>query len=101
VSSACSFAQDAAGVGLGGARKTNPSFSHTNTCRPTPQYGGGKSTGFGLIYDNIPAAKQFEPKFRLIRVGGPDMQAIARLGEGSPRLSLCMHEGGRRGQSAG
>lgn len=32
------------------------------------QFGGGKSTGFGLIYDNIPAAKQFEPKYRLIRV---------------------------------
>ncbi|RRR13592.1 hypothetical protein CVV73_26615, partial [Enterobacter hormaechei] len=33
------------------------------------QFGGGKSTGFGLIYDNIPAAKQFEPKYRLIRNG--------------------------------
>jgi small subunit ribosomal protein S24e len=32
------------------------------------QFGGGKSTGFGLIYDDLKAAKQFEPKYRLIRV---------------------------------
>eukprot|EP00197_Chlamydomonas_leiostraca_P002766 CAMPEP_0202857068 /NCGR_PEP_ID=MMETSP1391-20130828/147_1 /ASSEMBLY_ACC=CAM_ASM_000867 /TAXON_ID=1034604 /ORGANISM="Chlamydomonas leiostraca, Strain SAG 11-49" /LENGTH=131 /DNA_ID=CAMNT_0049535825 /DNA_START=33 /DNA_END=428 /DNA_ORIENTATION=+ len=33
------------------------------------QFGGGKSTGFGLIYDDVKAAKQFEPKYRLIRNG--------------------------------
>jgi ribosomal protein S24E len=32
------------------------------------QFGGGKSTGFGLIYDSVDAAKKFEPKYRLIRV---------------------------------
>ena len=32
------------------------------------QFGGGKSTGFGLIYDTLEAAKRFEPKYRLIRV---------------------------------
>ena len=32
------------------------------------QFGGGKSTGFGLIYDDLKAAKQFEPKYRLVRV---------------------------------
>lgn len=32
------------------------------------QFGGGKSTGFCLIYDNIQAAKKIEPKFRLARV---------------------------------
>ena len=31
------------------------------------QFGGGKSTGFGLIYDNVEVAKKFEPKYRLIR----------------------------------
>ncbi|KAF8696268.1 hypothetical protein HU200_037171 [Digitaria exilis] len=34
-------------------------------------FGGGKSTGFGLIYDNLEAAKKFEPKYRLIRVWTP------------------------------
>jgi small subunit ribosomal protein S24e len=32
------------------------------------QFGGGKSTGFGLIYDNLQAAKKYEPKHRLVRV---------------------------------
>ena len=31
-------------------------------------FGGGKSTGFGLIYDNLEAAKKLEPKYRQIRV---------------------------------
>lgn len=31
-------------------------------------FGGGKSTGFGLIYDSVETAKKYEPKYRLIRV---------------------------------
>ena len=30
-------------------------------------FGGGKSTGFGLIYDTMDFAKKFEPKYRLLR----------------------------------
>ncbi|KAK0608601.1 hypothetical protein LWI29_033176 [Acer saccharum] len=30
-------------------------------------FGGGKSTGFGLIYDSVENAKKYEPKYRLIR----------------------------------
>ncbi|KAH8972641.1 hypothetical protein BDL97_01G001500 [Sphagnum fallax] len=33
------------------------------------KFGGGKSTGFSLIYDSVDAAKKFEPKYRLIRNG--------------------------------
>jgi len=33
------------------------------------KFGGGRSTGFGLIYDNVKAAQQIEPKFRLVRQG--------------------------------
>ena len=33
-------------------------------------FGGGKSTGFGLIYDSQEAAKKLEPKYRQIRVRG-------------------------------
>ena len=33
------------------------------------QYGGGKTTGFGLIYDSPEAMKKFEPQYRLVRVG--------------------------------
>jgi len=32
-------------------------------------FGGGKSTGFALIYDDAAALKEFEPKYRLIRSG--------------------------------
>lgn len=31
-------------------------------------FGGGKSTGFALIYDTLDHAKKFEPKYRLQRV---------------------------------
>ncbi|PHH72443.1 hypothetical protein CDD80_4546 [Ophiocordyceps camponoti-rufipedis] len=33
------------------------------------QYGGGKTTGFALIYDSPEAMKKFEPAYRLVRVG--------------------------------
>ena len=33
------------------------------------QYGGGKSTGFALIYDSREALKKFEPHYRLVRIG--------------------------------
>merc|ERR1711897_84606 len=32
-------------------------------------FGGGKSTGFGLVYDTMDFAKKFEPKYRLARQG--------------------------------
>lgn len=32
-------------------------------------FGGGKTTGFGLIYDNVAAVKKFEMKYRLARFG--------------------------------
>ncbi|KAL8761769.1 MAG: hypothetical protein Q9184_002130 [Pyrenodesmia sp. 2 TL-2023] len=33
------------------------------------QFGGGKSTGFALIYDSNEAMKKFEPHYRLVRYG--------------------------------
>ncbi|CAG8630795.1 14204_t:CDS:2 [Acaulospora colombiana] len=30
-------------------------------------FGGGRSTGFALIYDSLEVAKKFEPKYRLVR----------------------------------
>ena len=32
------------------------------------QFGGGRSTGFALIYDDEAAQKKFEPNYRLVRV---------------------------------
>merc|ERR1740121_452454 len=34
-------------------------------------FGGGRSTGFGLIYESVDKMKKFEPKYRLIRAGLP------------------------------
>ena len=52
--------------------KRTPRTHLVSYCFPfslSSQFGGGKSTGFGLIYDSIDAAKKFEPKYRLIRNG--------------------------------
>ena len=34
------------------------------------ELGGGRSSGFALIYDSIDDVKKFEAKYRLARVGG-------------------------------
>merc|ERR1711870_204399 len=42
-------------------------------------FGGGRSTGFGLIYDNLDKMKKFEPKYRLVRAGvGGDKSGAGR-----------------------
>lgn len=33
------------------------------------QFGGDKSSGFALIYDNLKMAKRFEPRYRLVKNG--------------------------------
>nr|POF17123.1 40s ribosomal protein s24 [Quercus suber] len=33
------------------------------------QFGGGKSTGFALLYESPEAMKKFEPHYRLVRYG--------------------------------
>ncbi|KAL3422575.1 40S ribosomal protein S24-B [Phlyctema vagabunda] len=33
------------------------------------QFGGGKTTGFALVYDSPEALKKFEPHYRKVRVG--------------------------------
>ncbi|KAI8921055.1 ribosomal protein S24 [Powellomyces hirtus] len=42
------------------------------------QFGGGKSTGFALIYNSLDSAKKFEPKYRLVRAGMAEVQKTAR-----------------------
>eukprot|EP00316_Scyphosphaera_apsteinii_P025342 CAMPEP_0119298308 /NCGR_PEP_ID=MMETSP1333-20130426/504_1 /TAXON_ID=418940 /ORGANISM="Scyphosphaera apsteinii, Strain RCC1455" /LENGTH=130 /DNA_ID=CAMNT_0007299381 /DNA_START=75 /DNA_END=467 /DNA_ORIENTATION=- len=41
-------------------------------------FGGGRSTGFGMIYDSLAAAKKFEPKYRLTRFGMGKAKTQAR-----------------------
>ncbi|XP_072162258.1 small ribosomal subunit protein eS24 isoform X1 [Bemisia tabaci] len=42
------------------------------------KFGGGRSVGFGLIYDSMDKAKKFEPKYRLARHGLYEKKQIAR-----------------------
>ena len=55
------------------------------------QFGGGKSSGFGLIYDNVDAAKKFEPKYRLVRVCAACLPVC---------LHVCLQDGRMRGKAA-
>merc|ERR1711990_1218916 len=41
-------------------------------------FGGGRSTGFGMVYDSLVAAKKFEPKYRLTRFGMGKAKGVAR-----------------------
>jgi hypothetical protein len=69
-------------VGRGAAQDQSIACTPPHAVRalllPRPQFGGGKSTGFGLIYDDVKAAKQFEPKYRLIRVRSRRLRAGAQ-----------------------
>ena len=42
-------------------------------------YGGGRSTGFALIYDSLDFAKKFEPKYRLARVSFLTAKRVSNL----------------------
>ena len=42
------------------------------------KFGGGKSTGFCLIYDSADSAKKYEPKYRLIRNGFVEKKETSR-----------------------
>merc|ERR1712198_33252 len=41
-------------------------------------FGGGKTTGFALIYDNMDSLKKFEPKYRQQRLGLLKVEKPAR-----------------------
>merc|ERR1711933_72822 len=45
-------------------------------------FGGGKTTGFVLIYDNIVAFKKFEPKYRQVRNGALQGKGSSSAEEG-------------------
>lgn len=53
------------------------------------KFGGGKSTGFGMIYDNMDEAKKFEPRHRLVNLG------LAQAKEGNKKRSAKKELKGR------
>jgi len=42
------------------------------------KFGGGKSSGFCLVYDDLASAQRFEPKFRLVRAGLGTREQVTR-----------------------
>ena len=52
---------------VGGMNKADPKLTILFGFRS--KFGGGKSTGFCLIYDNEESMMKFEPKHRLVRKG--------------------------------
>lgn len=42
------------------------------------KFGGGKSQGFSLIYDNVEVMKKFEPKHRLLPLGYATAKKVTR-----------------------
>ncbi|TDL28461.1 hypothetical protein BD410DRAFT_780970 [Rickenella mellea] len=44
-------------------------------------FGGGRSTGFALIYDDEPSQRKFEPRYRLVRAG-----LVAKVDKASRKL---------------
>merc|ERR1712203_1203674 len=57
-------------------------------------FGGGKSTGFALVYDTMDYAKKFEPKYRLVRQGVIEPKAKVsrkqkKRGRTEPRRSVA------------
>merc|ERR1711959_10587 len=64
-------------------------------------FGGGRSTGFGLIYDNIEAAKKFEPKYRLQRAGLYEKPSGSRKQKKERKHRLAKFRGTKRAKMAG
>mmetsp|Transcript_37434 Transcript_37434/g.44663 ORF Transcript_37434/g.44663 Transcript_37434/m.44663 type:complete len:137 (-) Transcript_37434:204-614(-) len=61
---------------VGGMYKADPKLTVLFGFRT--KFGGGKSTGFCLIYDNEEAIRKFEPKHRLIRQGLQEKKETSR-----------------------
>ena len=56
------------------------------------KFGGGRSTGFGLIYDDEESQKKFEPKHRLVKVRSISSSGrvpVVRPGDVTRRNELC------------
>ncbi|KXT09610.1 hypothetical protein AC579_7647 [Pseudocercospora musae] len=67
------------------------------------QFGGGKSTGFALLYDSPEAIKKFEPHYRLVRYGQANKieKASRQQPTQEPQQGVswyCQDQGPRKGQ---
>ena len=63
-----------------------------------PQFGGGRTSGFGLIYENQEATKKFEPKYRLNRIGLAPKKGTNRREKKDMKLKAKKTRGKERGK---
>ena len=63
-----------------------------------PQFGGGRTAGFGLIYENQEATKKFEPKYRLRRAGLIAARASNRREKKEMKLKAKKSRGKEKGK---
>lgn len=63
------------------------------------QFGGGKSTGFGLIYDDKEALMRFEPKHRQARIGLLTLKSGSRKQMKERRRRAMKHRGQKKAES--
>jgi small subunit ribosomal protein S24e len=61
---------------IGGMYKADPKLTMAFGFRT--KFGGGKSTGFCVIYDNEESCLKFEPKHRLVRNGYAEKKERSR-----------------------
>eukprot|EP01147_Barroeca_monosierra_P002001 gene2002-5076_t len=64
-------------------------------------YGGGKSTGFALIYDSLKSAKQYEPRHRLVRAGLLDAKGGSRKQKKERKNRLKKYRGTEKAKQRG
>jgi len=72
----------------------------TAATRLRVQFGGGKSTGFGLVYDDVEAVKRFEPKYRQARLGLLEIKSTSRKQMKERRRRAKKHRGQKKAESA-
>merc|ERR1712039_12149 len=65
-------------------------------------FGGGRSTGFGLIYDNLDKMKKFEPTYRLKRAGvGGEKTGAGRRAKKDTKNRLKKVRGKEKAKASG
>ena len=65
-----------------------------------PQFGGGKTIGFGVIYDDMASMKRYEPNYRLVRKGMGKKRAVARKSQKERKNRAMKVRGVKKGKAA-
>nr|QLA09589.1 40S small subunit ribosomal protein eS24 [Euglena gracilis]6ZJ3_SZ Chain SZ, Ribosomal protein eS24 [Euglena gracilis] len=64
------------------------------------KFGGGRSTGHGMIYDNLSICKRYEPKYRLIRLGLRSKKEGSRKQKKEKKNRMKKYRGGKKAKGA-